>query len=106
MAIKITPHWINGNTHRPKDGRFAHVFNPATGAVTSHVPLATVSEVGTAVAAAVAAWPAWATTSPLRRSRVMFKFKNLLEQHADEIATLISQEHGKVFADAAAEFQR
>jgi len=106
MSIRNIPHWINGQAITVKDGRFSDVFNPATGAVTGHVPLAATNDIDAAVTAASTAWPKWAATTPLRRSRVMFKFKTLLEQHADEIAHLISQEHGKVLADAAAEFQR
>jgi malonate-semialdehyde dehydrogenase (acetylating) / methylmalonate-semialdehyde dehydrogenase len=106
MTINITPHWINNQEIAPKDSRFADVFNPATGAVTSHVLLATTLNVEAAVEAASVAFPKWAATTPLRRARVMFKFKTLLEHHSGEIAKLISQEHGKVLADAAAEFQR
>ena len=106
MSIQTTPHWISGQTITPKGGRFADVFNPAIGAVTSYVPLASTDDVDTAVKVAAEAWPKWAATTPLRRSRVMFKFKTLLEEHAGEIAKIISQEHGKVLADAAAEFQR
>ena len=106
MTINTTPHWINGQEITPKDGRFADVFNPATGVVTSHVPLATTNDTDAAVEAASAAFPKWAATTPLRRARVMFKFKTLLEHHSGEIAKLISLEHGKVLADAAAEFQR
>ena len=106
MSIQTIPHWINGQAITPKDGRFADVFNPAIGAVSGYVPLATTKDVNAAVEVASAAWPKWAATTPLRRSRVMFKFKTLLEEHAGEIAKIISQEHGKVLADAAAEFQR
>ena len=106
MATPHISHWINGQAATSTGGRFADVFNPATGAVSAQVPLASTSDVDTAVIAAAAAWPAWAATTPLRRSRVMFKFKNLLEEHADAIAKIISLEHGKVLGDAAAEFQR
>ena len=106
MATPTLSHWINGQAHASTGTRTADVFNPATGAVTSHVPLASTHDVDAAVNAAATAWPAWAATTPLRRSRVMFKFKTLLEEHAPEIAKIISQEHGKVLADAAAEFQR
>lgn len=106
MSRKTLTHFINGQAVAGTSERFAEVFNPATGEVTSQVPLATINEVDSAVTAAQTAWPSWAATTPLRRSRVMFKFKNLLETHADEIARLISFEHGKVLADAAAEFQR
>jgi malonate-semialdehyde dehydrogenase (acetylating)/methylmalonate-semialdehyde dehydrogenase len=106
MATPIVSHWINGQASSPSAGRFADVFNPATGAVTSRVPLASTAEVDIAVDSALKALPAWAATTPLRRSRVMFKFKTLLEENANEIAKLISNEHGKVLGDAAAEFQR
>jgi malonate-semialdehyde dehydrogenase (acetylating) / methylmalonate-semialdehyde dehydrogenase len=99
-------HFINGLAYSGNSQRYADVFNPATGLVSTQVALATSADVDIAVASAHKAWPAWAATTPLRRSRVMFKFKTLLEQHADEIACLISLEHGKVLADAAAEFQR
>lgn len=106
MSSKTLNHFINGQAVAGISQRFADVFNPATGKVTSQVPLATEADVDAAVTTAQAAWPSWAATTPLRRARVMFKFKTLLEQHADELARLISQEHGKVLADAAAEFQR
>jgi malonate-semialdehyde dehydrogenase (acetylating) / methylmalonate-semialdehyde dehydrogenase len=99
-------HFINGLAYSGNSQRYADVFNPATGLVSTQVALATSADVDIAVTSAHKAWPAWAATTPLRRSRVMFKFKTLLEQHADEIARLISLEHGKVLADAAAEFQR
>nr|WP_253249985.1 aldehyde dehydrogenase family protein [Janthinobacterium sp. GW460W] len=86
--------------------RTSEVFNPATGAVTAKVALATPSELNAAVAAAHAAFPAWSQTSPLRRARVMFKFKELLEQNADRLAELITREHGKVFTDAKGEVTR
>jgi malonate-semialdehyde dehydrogenase (acetylating)/methylmalonate-semialdehyde dehydrogenase len=106
MSSKILNHYINGVAFTGSSQRYADVFNPATGQVTSQVPLATITDVDAAVTSANNAWPAWAATTPLRRARVMFKFKTLLELHADEIARLISLEHGKVVADAAAEFQR
>jgi malonate-semialdehyde dehydrogenase (acetylating)/methylmalonate-semialdehyde dehydrogenase len=106
MRIKTLNHYIHGQHVVSASQRVAEVFNPATGKVTNYVPLATKQEVDGAVKAAHDAWPAWAATTPLRRARVMFKFKALLELHAEEMALLISQEHGKVLADAAAEFQR
>ena len=82
------------------------VFNPALGEVTAQVPLASTDEVSQAVAAAKAAFPAWASTTPLRRSRVLFKFKELLEANADKLAEIISAEHGKVHDDALGEVAR
>ncbi|MDN2705869.1 CoA-acylating methylmalonate-semialdehyde dehydrogenase [Janthinobacterium sp. SUN100] len=99
-------HFIGGNSMASRSERISDVFNPATGAVTAKVSLATPSELNAAVAAAHAAFPAWSQTSPLRRARVMFKFKELLEEHADQLAALITAEHGKVFTDAKGEVTR
>ncbi|MHB1220245.1 MAG: CoA-acylating methylmalonate-semialdehyde dehydrogenase [Alphaproteobacteria bacterium] len=93
-------HFINGKTVKGRSGRYGDVFNPATGEVTKKVSLATKEEVGEAVAAAAAAFPKWATTPPLVRARVMFRFKQLIEQHMDELAAIITSEHGKVLSDA------
>jgi len=93
-------HFIGGKKVSGKSGRFGDVFDPSTGAVASRAPFASKSEVEAAVANAAEAFPAWAAASPIARARVMFKFKALLEKHADEIAGLISSEHGKVHADA------
>lgn len=101
------PHMIGGKAVDGKvDGRFADVFNPATGAVTARVPLASKIDVENAIAVAQAVFPAWAATTPLNRSRILFKFKALLEAHADEIAATITAEHGKVLADARGELTR
>ena len=89
-----------------KSGRFADVFNPATGAAEKRVPLASTDEVGEVVAVAKAAWPAWAKTPPLRRARILDKFKFLLMENADKIAELISAEHGKTHDDALGEVTR
>jgi acyl-CoA reductase-like NAD-dependent aldehyde dehydrogenase len=83
-----------------ESGRSQDVFNPATGAATAKVSLASVREVNAAVAAASAAAPAWAETAPLKRARVLFKFKELIEQNHDALARAITLEHGKVFSDA------
>ena len=99
-------HFIDGNAVFGNSTRSAEVFNPASGAVTGRVALADKSDVEAAIAAAQAAFPAWAATTPLARARVMFKFKQLLEEHADEIALAITHEHGKVFSDAKGELTR
>ncbi|MBC7436602.1 MAG: CoA-acylating methylmalonate-semialdehyde dehydrogenase [Bdellovibrionales bacterium] len=99
-------HFIGGRVVPGQSGRRADVFNPATGAVTGQVALASKSEVATAVAAAQAAFPAWSDTPPIRRARVMFKFLELLNQHKDELAHCITAEHGKVFTDAQGEVAR
>ena len=99
-------HYVSGERVPGKSGRFADVFNPATGAVEKRVPLATTEEVGEVVAIAKAAWPAWAKTPPLRRARILDKFKFLLIENADKIAELISAEHGKTHDDALGEVTR
>ena len=99
-------HYVQGQFVTGSSGRAQDVFNPATGAVTGRVALASRPEVDAAVAAAQAAFPAWADTSPLRRARIMFKFLELLNQHRDDLARMITAEHGKVFTDAQGEVTR
>jgi malonate-semialdehyde dehydrogenase (acetylating)/methylmalonate-semialdehyde dehydrogenase len=99
-------HWIAGQPAAGRSGRTADVFNPATGQVSGRVALANVTEVDAAVANAQAAFPQWADTPPLRRARVMFKFLELLNRHRDDMARLITAEHGKVFTDAQGEVTR
>jgi malonate-semialdehyde dehydrogenase (acetylating)/methylmalonate-semialdehyde dehydrogenase len=98
--------WINGE-HVPSQGdHFGDVFNPATGDVIRRVPLAGKADIDDAVAAAKAAFPAWRDTTPLRRARILTRFRELMEQHRDELARLASEEHGKTLADAAGSVQR
>ncbi len=99
-------HWVGGRTVAGRSGRQSDVFNPATGQVSGRVDLANAAEVDAAVAAARAAFPAWADTPPLRRARVMFKFLELLNRERDALARLITAEHGKVFTDAQGEVTR
>lgn len=105
-ATASIEHWINGKLLPGQSGRRADVFNPATGQVSGQVALANTGEVAQAVAAAQAAFPAWADTPPIRRARVMFKFLELLNKHRDELARMITAEHGKVFTDAQGEVTR
>jgi malonate-semialdehyde dehydrogenase (acetylating)/methylmalonate-semialdehyde dehydrogenase len=104
-TMKRVGHLINGavtlNGERTQD-----VFNPSTGEVDKQVALASKATVEEAIAAATAAFPAWRNTPAIKRARVMFKFKDLLEQHADKICQLIGEEHGKIAHDAAGELQR
>jgi malonate-semialdehyde dehydrogenase (acetylating)/methylmalonate-semialdehyde dehydrogenase len=102
----VIGHYINGKEQESASERYSNVFNPATGSVQARVALATLKTVDEAVASALAAFPAWADQSSLRRARVMFKFKELLDQHHDELAEIISREHGKVFSDAKGEVTR
>ncbi len=108
MQISKTPihHHIGGRIVAATSTRAQDVFNPATGAATGSVALGNRADVDAAVAAAQAAFPAWADTPPIRRARVMFKFLELLNRHKDELAHLITAEHGKVFTDAQGEVTR
>lgn len=105
-ALASIEHWINGKAVPGQGGRRGEVFNPATGQVSGRVAMANPAEVAQAVAAAQAAFPAWADTPPIRRARVMFKFLELLNKHRDELAHMITAEHGKVFTDAQGEVTR
>lgn len=87
-------HFVNGQVTAGNSARHADVFNPASGEKTATVDLASSDETRAAIAAADEAFPAWAAMTPLRRARVMFRFKELLEQHADELVGLITREHG------------
>jgi malonate-semialdehyde dehydrogenase (acetylating)/methylmalonate-semialdehyde dehydrogenase len=99
-------HFIGGAHVAGNPARTGAVYNPATGTVSGRVALASAQELDAAVAAARAAFPGWAATPPLRRARIMFKFKDLLEQHADQLAAIITAEHGKVLSDARGEVTR
>ncbi len=99
-------HWINGRVVAGTSGREGPVYNPATGAVAKHVDFASVDEVGAAVAAAKAAFPAWRATSLSKRTDIMFRVRNLVEQHRKEIAAHLTAEHGKVPSDALGEVAR
>ncbi|MFT4267157.1 MAG: aldehyde dehydrogenase family protein, partial [Xenophilus sp.] len=105
-SIAAIDHYIQGRVVANTSGRTQDVFNPATGAVTGRAGLAGADQVAAAVAAAQAAFPKWADTPPIRRARVMFKFLELLNKHKDELAHLITAEHGKVFTDAQGEVSR
>src|ERR1700679_302205 len=99
-------HWINGWSFAGGSARFGDVYNPATGELQARVALANAAEVDNAVAAAAAAFPAWAAQPPLRRARVLFRFREIFEQRLDEVAQLLTSEHGKVFSDARGEATR
>lgn len=99
-------HYINGARTEGASERSQPVFNPATGATESEVVLAAPSDVDTVVAAAKAAWPAWAKTPPLRRARILDRFKTILWDRGDQLAEAISKEHGKTHDDALGEVTR
>ncbi|MSO92632.1 MAG: CoA-acylating methylmalonate-semialdehyde dehydrogenase [Rhodospirillales bacterium] len=97
---KELQHFVGGKKIKGASGRFGDVYNPATGEVTKKVPLASKGEVEAAIAAADAALPAWAATPPAKRAQVLFKFRDLIYRNLDELAELVSSEHGKTLADA------
>jgi malonate-semialdehyde dehydrogenase (acetylating)/methylmalonate-semialdehyde dehydrogenase len=102
----IISHWIDGKSTPGDSGRDGPVFNPATGAEQARVAYASADEVDRAVAAAKTAFPGWASTSLAKRSAVMFRFRNLLEEKKNELAAIVASEHGKTKPDALGEVQR
>ncbi|MBT9613193.1 MAG: CoA-acylating methylmalonate-semialdehyde dehydrogenase [Burkholderiales bacterium] len=98
--------WINGQRIAATGARSGEIFNPATGELIRRVALADTNDVARAVAAAKAALPGWRATTPLRRARILTRFRELMEQHRDELAQIASEEHGKTLADAAGSVQR
>lgn len=94
-------HYVGGSVITPKDGRFADVYNPAMGLLARKVALASRNEVDAAVA-----FESWSLTRPLRRARILFKYLELLNALRDELAAIITAEHGKVFTDAQGEVTR
>jgi len=105
-AVPTLGHFIGGRPCGGRSGRAGSVFNPATGQVTANVSFASQQETRAAIQAARAALPAWSETPALQRARVLFRFKALLDTHIDELAALITSEHGKVLADARGEVTR
>jgi malonate-semialdehyde dehydrogenase (acetylating)/methylmalonate-semialdehyde dehydrogenase len=104
--VKNIGHFVGGKHVAGASGRSADVFNPNTGEVSAKVALASAAEVDAAVANARAAQPAWAAKNPQFRARVMMKFLDLANAHREELALLISQEHGKTIPDALGDLQR
>ncbi len=98
--MKQIGHFIEGTNISGVSGRTADIFNPNTGEVQAQVALANATELDKAVASAVKAQAEWARVNPQRRSRVLFAFKELVEKHMDELAALLSSEHGKILADS------
>jgi malonate-semialdehyde dehydrogenase (acetylating)/methylmalonate-semialdehyde dehydrogenase len=97
---------IGGGWDSSVTDRYGQVFNPSTGEVIADVPLCTAEDVDRAVRAAAAAWPAWADTPVVERARVMSRFREQLLAHADELARLVTREHGKTMSEARASVQR
>jgi len=106
LPVATLDHFIGGEAVPGVGGRFGDVFNPATGRLSARVPLADADLTRQAIGAAVRALPGWAGTTALRRARVMFRFRELIERNADELARIISSEHGKLHDDALGEVTR
>ena len=107
MALRELNHFIVGGAGgAAPSGRFHDIFDPNQGVVQARVPLGEQADLDRAMDAALKAQPAWAATNPQRRARVMFAFKALIEKNMDELAHLLSSEHGKVIADAKGDIQR
>ena len=105
-TLERLPLWIGGRATPSRSTRYGEVTNPATGEVLRHVPFATAEDVAAAVAAALAAWPAWRDAPALRRARVLMRFRELMETHKKDLARLVSQEHGKTLIDAEGSITR
>jgi malonate-semialdehyde dehydrogenase (acetylating)/methylmalonate-semialdehyde dehydrogenase len=106
VSMPAIGYWIGGKAVAAESPRSGEVTNPATGAVTRRVAYANAADVDRAVQAAKAALPAWRDTPPLRRARILMRYRELIEKNRDELAKLITAEHGKVLADAAGSLQR
>ncbi|CAD5259837.1 MULTISPECIES: CoA-acylating methylmalonate-semialdehyde dehydrogenase [Halomonadaceae] len=104
--MKTLSHYLNGQLSAVQSQHTSPVYNPATGEQSAQVALATADETREAVRIADEAFADWSKTSPLKRARILFKFKALVEEHTDELARLVSSEHGKVFSDAKGEVTR
>ena len=104
--MKLIEHFIQGKKFSGISKRVGKVFNPATGEQTAEVKLASTKDVNDAVSSAKKAFNEWSKKPPLQRARVMFKFKELIEKHSDELTKIIVSEHGKVYEDAKGSLTR
>ena len=104
--VKRISHWIGGQSVAGESGRSGPVYNPALGAQTGEVDFASVEEVGQAVAAAKAAFESWRAVSLSKRTDIMFRVRELVHSQREEIAKILTDEHGKVLSDAVGEVQR
>ncbi|HVJ42120.1 MAG TPA: CoA-acylating methylmalonate-semialdehyde dehydrogenase [Dongiaceae bacterium] len=104
--MRTIPHFIGGKEVAGTSGRFSDVFNPATGEVQAKVALASKAELDAAVTVAAEAFKTWSAVTPLQRSRVLFRFKDLLEENMDKMAQIVTAEHGKVLSDAKGSITR
>ena len=99
------PHFINGEIYHSR-GKKLDIYDPALGTVVGNVNAADKDTIEKAVAAAAAAFPDWSATTPLQRAKILFRFKYLLDQHTNELAALVTREHGKTLAEAVGSIQR
>ncbi len=99
-TLERLPMWVGGHPHSPTTTRYGEVTNPATGEVIRHVPYGNPADIDAAVQSAAAAFPGWAASPPLRRARVLMRFRDLLDRHRKDLARIVTQEHGKTLADA------
>ena len=99
-------HFVDGEAFAGTSQRYGDVYNPATGQVSKQVPLASADDVRVAIASAQAAFPAWAATPPGKRAQVMYNYRALLHKHMDELAEIVSSEHGKTIEDAKGSITR
>jgi malonate-semialdehyde dehydrogenase (acetylating)/methylmalonate-semialdehyde dehydrogenase len=104
--LPTIPHVHSGAEHLPTGGRTSPVFNPATGEITGHVPLASAAQVADVVGTARAAFAGWSATPPLARARVLMRFRELFLAAVDSLAATITAEHGKTLSDAKGELTR
>ncbi len=104
--MDILNHWLSGASFTGESTRTSPVYDPARGTVQKEVRLATVGDIDTAVAAAKAAFPGWANTSLAKRQRIIFRFRELLNERSEDLARILTAEHGKVLSDAAGEVAR
>ncbi len=104
--MKELTHFIDGERRKGTSGRFGDIFNPATGEVQARVAFASKAEMRKAVECALKAFPEWRAVNPQRRARVMFNFKRLVEDNMNQLAEMLSSEHGKVIADSKGDVQR
>jgi malonate-semialdehyde dehydrogenase (acetylating) / methylmalonate-semialdehyde dehydrogenase len=105
-TLERLPLWIGGRAADPMTTRYGEVTNPATGEVIRHVPFANAADIDAAVQAAAKAFPAWRAAPPLRRARVLMRFRDLLETHKKDLARVVTQEHGKTLVDAEGSLTR
>ena len=106
VALETVPLWIGGRRQATVSTRLGDITNPATGNVVRKVPLCGQTDIDAAVAAAKAAFPAWRDAPVLRRARILMRYRELVEAHRDELAALITEEHGKTLPDATGSVQR